>query len=133
MFYGYGDSIVKHMSAFIEYCKKNDFLHEDVMMKFLSMSLKGSAQMWYEGLGKGMFSSFAEFLEAFCASWDYDSTGWLPLVHEIEELYYAQRLIEDGLGLPMEDIEINNNNEDHGVCVKEKMDALNFSLDYIKT
>jgi hypothetical protein len=27
----------------------------------------------------------------------------------------------------MEDIEINSNNEDHGVCVKEKMDALSFS------
>jgi hypothetical protein len=33
----------------------------------------------------------------------------------------------------MEDIEINNNNEDHGVCVKEKMDALSFSSNYIKT
>jgi hypothetical protein len=80
-FYGYRDLVVKHLSAFNEYCKKNDFLHEDVMMKFLSMSLKGSSQMWYESLGKCMFSAFAGFLEAFCASWDYDSTGWLPLVH----------------------------------------------------
>jgi hypothetical protein len=57
----------------------------------------------------------------------------MPLVHEIKELYSAQRLIEDGLGLPMEDIEIISNNEDHGVCAKEKMDALNFLSDYIKT
>jgi hypothetical protein len=33
----------------------------------------------------------------------------------------------------MEYIEIRNNNKDHGVCVKEKMDALGFSSDYIKT
>jgi hypothetical protein len=70
IFYGYGDLFVKHLFAVIEYCKKNDFLHEDVMMKFLSMSLKWYAQMWYEILGKGMFSSFAMFLEEFCASWD---------------------------------------------------------------
>jgi hypothetical protein len=80
---------VKYISAFIAFCKKNDFFHEDVMMKFFMINLRGSAQMWYEILGKGMFSSFAEFLEAFCASWDYDSTGWLPLVHEIKELYSA--------------------------------------------
>jgi hypothetical protein len=34
-------------------------LHEDVMMKYFSMSLKGLAQMLYESLGKGIFPSFA--------------------------------------------------------------------------
>jgi hypothetical protein len=87
IFYGYGDSVVKHISAFIIYCKKNDFLHEDVMMKYF---IRESAQMWYESLGKGMFTSFAEFLEVLCASWDSDSKSWLPLIQEIEKLYVAQ-------------------------------------------
>jgi hypothetical protein len=89
IFYGYGDSVVKHISTFIIYCKKNYFLHEDVMMKYFSMSLKGSGHMWYEGIGKGMFPSFVEFLEAFCLRWDYDLASWFLLVHEIRDLYSA--------------------------------------------
>jgi hypothetical protein len=58
IFYGYRDSIVKHISVFINYCKKNDFLHQLVMMKYFFMSLKGFAQIWYESLGKCMFTSF---------------------------------------------------------------------------
>jgi hypothetical protein len=56
--------------------------------------------------------------------------GWLPLVREIKELYCTQILIEEILDPPMEDIEINSKDEDHSVCVKEKMDALSF-LNYI--
>jgi len=84
LFYGYGDSVVEYISTFIAFYKNNDFFHEDVMMKVFMINLRGSTQMRYEILGKGMFSSFAEFLEAFCASWDNDSTGWLPLVREIK-------------------------------------------------
>jgi hypothetical protein len=83
-FYGYGDSVVKYISAFITFCKKNDFFDEDVMMKFFTCNLSDSAKMWYESLDKGMFSSFAEFLESFYVRWDYDLVGWLPLVHEIK-------------------------------------------------
>jgi hypothetical protein len=119
IFYGCVDSVVKHVSTFIIYCKKNDFLHEDVMMKYFSMSLKGSADIWYESLGKGMFLSFAEFLEAFCLRWDYDLASWLLLVHEIRDLYVSQRLIENSLGLPMEDIEIKSNNKDHKICIED--------------
>jgi hypothetical protein len=71
-------------------------------------------------------------LEAFCANWDYESPGWFPLVQKIKELYSLQIIIE-GLGLTMKDIKIITNNEDHGVCAKEKIDALNFFLNYIKT
>lgn len=59
------------------------------MMKYFMMILRESVQMWYESLGKGMFTSFTEFLEAFCASWDSDSKNWLPLIKEIEKLYVA--------------------------------------------
>jgi hypothetical protein len=103
IFYGHADSVVKQISAFIEYYKKNDFLHEDVMAKYFFMSLKGFAKEWFESLGKGMFASFAEFLEAFCARWDHDSAGWLPLVREIKGLYDAQNIIEEDPGPPMED------------------------------
>jgi hypothetical protein len=71
-----------------------------------------------KSLEKVCFFYFAEFLESFCASWDYDSIGWLPLVCEIKELYSTWRLIEDVLGLPMEDIEINHSNEDHRFFMK---------------
>jgi hypothetical protein len=122
------------MSAFIEYYKKNDLLHEDVMMKFLTMSLKGFAQMWYESLGKGMFTSFEEFLGALCASWDSDSKSWLPLIQEIEKLYVARKLLEEDLmtDLSVSSQEENSNEESHlieddKVMVDMKEDTSNHS------
>jgi len=68
LFYGYGDSVVKYISTFITFCKKNQFFHKKLMMNFFTINLSGSAHMWYESLGKSMFSSFAKILEAFCTS-----------------------------------------------------------------
>ena len=68
-----------------------------------------------ESLGKGMFKSFVEFLEASCASWDSDSKSWLSLIQEIEKLYVARKLLEEDLmtDLSVSSQEENSNEESH--------------------
>jgi hypothetical protein len=47
----------------------------------------------------------------FCAIWDNDSKIWFPSIQEIQNLYVAHNLLEEGLGhLPKEEEEIIGKN-----------------------
>jgi hypothetical protein len=49
-FHGYDDSIMYHLSSFLEFNKSNGLFHEDVIMKFFALSLKGYANDWFMSL-----------------------------------------------------------------------------------
>jgi hypothetical protein len=65
LFYGYGDPIVKYISIVIAFCKKNEFFHEDLLMKFFMINKRGFEHMWYEILGKGLFFLFCRVFGIF--------------------------------------------------------------------
>jgi hypothetical protein len=64
-----GDSASCHFSTFFEFCRDNDIIFEDHMMKFFAFGLRNEVVSWFKSLAKGEISSFSAFLEAFCRHW----------------------------------------------------------------
>ena len=51
-FHGCDDSVISHISSFIELCSSIGIVYEDDIMKIFVFSLKNDATRWFECLGK---------------------------------------------------------------------------------
>jgi hypothetical protein len=84
----------------MEFSNSNGLFHEDSMLKFFALSLKGNARDWFSNLGKGMFASLAEFLEAFCTRWEYGYDFCFPSFNKSENFMMHKKLLKRVLVQP---------------------------------
>jgi hypothetical protein len=52
-FHGCGNSMIQHISSFIEFNLSIGLCHEDDTMKIFVISFKGDARVWFESYGRG--------------------------------------------------------------------------------
>ena len=105
-FHADGGSVVKHVFSFLKFIEeKNEghYFHEDIMMKLFPFTLEGCAEdWWFWSVDKRDISSFIWLLGIFCERWGYDEQ-WLPMFESIKGHNYAQKIVDEGSGPPMED------------------------------
>jgi len=91
----------------MEFNNNDRLFDEGILMNFFAIILKENASNWSNSLGKEMFSSFENFIQALCTCWDCVPKQCLPIIQNIGKFLDEQRLSEQGLGPTLKDVETN--------------------------
>lgn len=83
--------------------------------------MKDIANGWLNNLGKGIFVSFLEFLEAFGAHWGHGDDQWLLIIQDVKKVFEWTRLINEDLDPSLSKDERTSNQEED-VCILEMLE-----------
>ena len=90
-FHDHDDLAMYHVGTFMTMSLEFGIKQKDVFIRLFVLGLKGNANAWLKGLGRGEFFSLARLVEVFCSYWcPEDHEKWMPYVEFMKGMIKEQ-------------------------------------------